>query len=192
MKLNLGCGDDIREGYTNVDFRQTHPSVLLADLSTFPWPFEDESADEILMLDFLEHFPYASTPFILLECFRILKPEGTVVIQVPDGAHLTRAFGVIGEYLCNRCGGTMGGGEFSIVEACRGCGQTADEIAEAAMMRLYGGQDYPGNYHQTAFTQQSLKIKAKYAGLELVGYEEKKHQYANWNFKARYKKGDLW
>ncbi len=192
MKLNLGCGDDVRDGYVNVDFRETHPSVMQVDLSKFPWPFETDSADEIMMLDFLEHFPYASTAFILLECFRVLKPDGTVVIQVPDGEHLTRAFSMSGAYLCNQCGGTMGGGEFSIIEDCRKCGQSVEDVAEAAMRRLYGGQDYVGNYHQTAFTKHSLQIKAKNAGLELVGYEEKEHQYANWNFKARFKKGDLW
>jgi SAM-dependent methyltransferase len=192
MKLNLGCGDDFRPDYVNVDFRQTHPSVMNVDLSKFPWPFETESADEILMLDFLEHFPYRFTSTILLECFRVLKPDGTVVIQVPDGEHLTRAFGVIGEYLCNRCGGTMGGGEFSIAEACRKCGQSVEDVSNAAMMRLYGGQDYPGNFHQTAFTRSGLESKAKKAGLELVGYEEKDHQYANWNFKARFKRGDIW
>ena len=84
MKLNLGCGDDIKEGYLNVDFRKTHPSVQVQDLSKFPWPWADGFADEILMLDFLEHFPYAQTERILFECFRILKDDGEVVIQVPD------------------------------------------------------------------------------------------------------------
>jgi SAM-dependent methyltransferase len=201
MKLNLGCGDDVKPGYTNVDFRQTQPSVLKVDLSTFPWPFEDESADEILMLDFLEHFPYGSTPFILLECFRILSPDGTVAIQVPDGDHLVRAFGCIGDYTCNRCEGDMyepapsnpRHGDSRVQHSiCPKCGQTDAEVAEAAMRRMYGGQDYTGNYHQTLFTMRSLAEKAKDCGLELVGYEEERHQYVNWNFKARFKKADLW
>lgn len=187
MKLNLGCGTDVKPGYTNVDFRQTHPSVMKVDLSTFPWPFEDGSADEILMLDFLEHFPYGSTPFILLECFRVLSPNGTVVIQVPDGDHLVRAFGcILNEYTCNRCEKAM----TDVV--CKTCGQTEREVSEAAMRRMYGGQDYTGNYHQTLFTMDSLEAKAKDCGLELVGYEEEQHQYVNWNFKARFKKADLW
>jgi SAM-dependent methyltransferase len=193
MKLNLGCGTDIKPGYTNVDFRATHPSVLQVDLSTFPWPFEDGSADEILMLDFLEHFPYGSTPFILLECFRILTADGTVVIQVPDGDHLARAFAGIGEFTCNRCENNMPlPTATDYDDVCKNCGQTAAEIAEAAMRRMYGGQDYVGNYHQTLFTMNSLLKKAKDCGLELVGYEEERHQFLNWNFKARFKKADLW
>ncbi len=201
MKLNLGCGDDVREGYTNVDFRETHPSVMQVDLSRFPWPFEDGSADEILMLDFLEHFPYAQTKSILLECFRVLKPTGTVVIQVPDGGHLTHALNQSGPYLCNACGQSMyepapsnprHGDEPTQHFRCPKCDQSADDISEAAMRRLYGGQDYPGNFHQTCFTEASLEMKANECGLELVGWEEREHQYANWNFKARFKKGELW
>jgi predicted SAM-dependent methyltransferase len=193
VKLNLGCGDDIREGYVNVDFRQTHPSVQMADLSVFPWPFEDGSADEILMLDFLEHFPYRQTQRILLECFRILKADGQVVIQVPDAMHLTAALCKKGSYLCNKCGGQMYGlesGEF--IDACKKCGQSVDDIAHAAMMRLYGGQDFVGNFHQTCFTVQSLERVADAAGLSFMSLEEKDHQYANWNFKIRFEKGDVW
>lgn len=191
MRLNLGCGDDVRTGYVNVDFRKTHPSVQEVDLSKFPWPFESDSAEEIMMLDFLEHFPYASISFILLECFRVLKPEGTVVIQVPDAVHLTRALISEGEYLCNRCGFEMDDYR-SISGKCGQCGQTVAEISEAAMMRLYGGQDYPGNFHQTCFTTVSLARKAKDCGLILIDTEEDEHQYKNWNFKMRFKRGDVW
>lgn len=188
MKLNLGCGNDIREGYVNVDFRETHPSVQVIDLSKFPWPFEDASADEILMLDFLEHFPYATTPFILLECYRVLKPNGSVVIQVPDATHLTRALADEGYYLCNQCGSDMKGQ----LAQCGTCGQFKTEIAYAAMRRLYGGQDYVGNFHQTCFTQGLLMQETAKAGLGEGVVEEPDYQWQNWNLKMRFKKVDLW
>ncbi len=201
MKLNLGCGTDIRDGYVNVDFRKTHSSVMQVDLSQFPWPFEDGSADEILMLDFLEHFPYSQTKLILLECYRILNAEGTVVIQVPDGVHLARALAQEGDYTCNRCENSMfestpsncrnGDGPIQHM-ICPTCKQSADDVSEAAMRRMYGGQDYPGNYHQVCFTEKSLVGKAKLCGLQLTQFEEIGHQWVNWNFKARFKKGDLW
>lgn len=198
MRLNLGCGDDIRDGYVNVDQRRTHPSVYECDLSKFPWPWATGVADEIMMLDFLEHFPYRDTDRILLECFRVLKAGGELVVQVPDGEHLTRALTQDGRYLCNRCGESMFGliGDGDPVEQnyaeCPKCKQSAEDIADAAMRRLYGGQDYPGNFHHTVFTQRSLRSKARMSGFELIGYEETTHQYANWNFKARFVKGDIW
>lgn len=184
MKLNLGCGDDLREGYTNVDFRKTHPDVMQVDLSVFPWPFEDESVDEVMMLDFLEHFPYRQTEQILLECFRILQWKGTLIIQVPDGVHLAAALGGLGVYLCNRCGNEMRQRD----ESCSQCDQSADDIADAAVGRLFGGQDYPGNWHQTVFTQRSLRLKAERNGFLLSSWQEIDHQYANWNFKGKFVK----
>lgn len=191
MRLNLGCGNDIKNGYVNVDIRKTHPEVMIADLSVLPWPFEDGSADEILMLDFLEHFPWALTDRMLLECNRVLKPEGTLVVQVPDATHLARALTSQGEYLCNRCGYEMDDYR-SVSGKCGQCGQTVSEISEAAMKRLYGGQDYPGNFHQTCFTTVSLARKAKDCGLIFIDTEEDEHQYKNWNFKMRFKRGDVW
>ena len=188
MKLNLGCGNDIKPGYTNVDFRPTHPSVVQADLSKFPWPFEDGSADEILMLDFLEHFPYASTPLILFECYRVLSDAGRLVIQVPDAVHTARALIGEGDFFCNKCEqhAYMTNGK------CDNCGQTSIEISEAAMKRMYGGQDYPGNFHLTCFTPMSLIRKSRDCGLAFVEFEEIEHQWKNWNFKAVFKKEDLW
>jgi hypothetical protein len=193
VKLNLGCGDDVREGYVNVDFRKTHPSVVEMDLSKFPWGFESDSADEILMLDFLEHFPYASTPFILLECHRVIKESGEVIIQVPDAKHLSHALSQSGTYLCNSCGTRMYGLEDDRwLNHCPGCGQSDDDISMAAMRRLYGGQDYPGNYHQTCFTGEMLLRIARPCGLYWQRYLEHEHQYKNWNFKAVFTKGDIW
>lgn len=196
MKLNLGCGTDIREGYVNVDFRQTHPSVVNVDLSKLPWPFEDESADEILMLDFLEHFPYSQTNSILIECHRVLTPSGSITIQVPDASILCNV--ILGmAHQCNRCGYWINrdepGWEHTLaLDACYRCGQPTDDCQDAAVMRLYGGQDHPGNFHQTCFTKRSLVRKAETVGLIAIADEDIDHQAANWNFKMKFKKGDIW
>ncbi|MCL1920677.1 MAG: class I SAM-dependent methyltransferase [Kiritimatiellaeota bacterium] len=79
MKLNLGCGEKKLEGYTNVDLFG-EPDIRL-DLSVFPWPFDDNSADEVTSAHFLEHArDYEQT---ILEIHRILKPGGTLHFKVP-------------------------------------------------------------------------------------------------------------
>lgn len=186
-KLNLGCGDDIRSGYLNIDFRQTHPNVIITDLSKRPWPFANESANEILMLDFLEHFPYVDTIPILFECYRVLEPNGTVVIQVPDATQVCRAIIQEGDYLCNRCERPT-----TWDPSCSGCGGSRDTVSHDAVKRLFGGQNHVGNFHYTTFTRSLLIESAKQAGLELVGYEEEDHQWRMWNFKARFKRGEIW
>ncbi len=79
MKINLGCGEKIIDGYVNVD-AVGNPTVV-CDLSAFPWPFEDNSADEIFSEHFLEHVvDFEKT---ILEMHRILKPNGKLYFKVP-------------------------------------------------------------------------------------------------------------
>lgn len=205
MRLNLGCGQDQRVGYTNVDFVQ--PCDQIVDLSRVPWPWADNSVEEILMLDFLEHFPYNATEKILQECWRILKPHGRLEVQVPDFDHCAMAaMQIDGSYLCNRCGNKITlnfrtqefGGVKSYDEEtgtdfweCSKCGQELDDISKAAIHRLYGGQDRPGNWHFTAFPRFQLKNMLQTAGFYSLELLEHDHQYANWNVKFGALKGDL-
>lgn len=186
LKLNLGCGSDLREGYVNVDARKLHASIVQADLSIFPWPFENNCADEILMLDFLEHFPYASTNKILLEAHRVLCENGKLIIQVPDADQLANAITQSGFYLCNDHPTIVKDG------ACCECGKDADTISDIAMKRLFGGQDYQGNFHFTCFTRRMLQKKCLSSGFIFEKDLEIEHQTHNWNFKLLFKKGDVW
>lgn len=193
MRLNLGCGTDIRAGYVNVDFRSLPGVDVVADLSAFPWTFADDSADEVLMLDVLEHFPYRLTSGILVECYRVLRMNGDVVIQVPDAEILGAVLCRRGRFQCNRCGGWMRGtteGEYDW--ACPNCSQPYEAVLKAAVKRMFGGQDFPGNFHHVCFTVSSLIEVAAMHGLHFDRIEEERHQAANWSLKCRFKKGELW
>ncbi len=57
-KLNLGCGRDIRDGYTNLDYVE-YPGVdVVHNWDNLPLPFSDGHFNHILMLDVLEHIPH--------------------------------------------------------------------------------------------------------------------------------------
>ena len=80
IRLNLGSGARPMEGWTNVDFY--HPQAdQKVDLFTFPWPWADNSVDEVAMFHFLEHFPDPQPA--ILEVHRILKPGGVFWVKVP-------------------------------------------------------------------------------------------------------------
>jgi predicted SAM-dependent methyltransferase len=55
-KLNLGCGKEILEGYTNLDAIKLEGTDVVYDLNKFPYPFADNYFDEILAKSVLEHF----------------------------------------------------------------------------------------------------------------------------------------
>ncbi len=55
MKLNLGCGKQIKEDYTNLDKVALEGVDVVHDLDVFPYPFRDNTFDEILCSHVLEH-----------------------------------------------------------------------------------------------------------------------------------------
>ena len=81
MKLNLGCGNDRREGYVNVDCAKLPGVHKICDLNALPLPFESDSCEEILCKDVLEHLE--SFPAIMYDLHRILKKGGVLKIVVP-------------------------------------------------------------------------------------------------------------
>ncbi len=80
-KLNLGCGEDKKEGYVNLDWSPLVAPDVVHDLNKLPYPFPDDSFDLIEAYHVLEHL---EKPFLIMgEFHRILKPGGKVHIKVP-------------------------------------------------------------------------------------------------------------
>lgn len=113
MKLHLACGDVFLTDYVNCDIqgervteaeRSNIPFRDLAnyysnrlvghkhttyldrqfDLTCFPWEFEDESIEEIVMIQAIEHFDYVTAKKIIDEILRVLKPGGKFLVDFPD------------------------------------------------------------------------------------------------------------
>ena len=83
LKLNLGCGQNQKAGYVNVD-KYGQPDIC-HDLETFPWPWEKNTVDEIVLNHVLEHLGESRGVYlkIIQEMYRICKPGATVRIAVP-------------------------------------------------------------------------------------------------------------
>ena len=80
-KINLACGANIRDDFINVDTFPLQGVDVVHDLSKFPWPFNNEQFDEVIMRSVLEHLP--DTIAAMEECWRILKVGGKSTIRVP-------------------------------------------------------------------------------------------------------------
>ena len=81
IKLNLGSGRDIKHGFINHDIADLDGVDIVQDLNNYPWPWDDNSIDYILMQDVLEHLNDIVEP--MNELHRILKTGGRVKIRVP-------------------------------------------------------------------------------------------------------------
>jgi hypothetical protein len=85
MKLNLGCGFDKRDEWINVDKIAACEPDQQVDLETFPWPWADSSANEVLMRHLLEHIGETSGVFLdfMKELWRVSQPSALITILVP-------------------------------------------------------------------------------------------------------------
>lgn len=86
-KLNLGCGEDKKQGYVNIDWQESVRPDIVHDLNKVPYPFPDNEFDHVEAFHVLEHL---DKPFnIMREMHRILKPGGSLYVRVP---HFSRGF----------------------------------------------------------------------------------------------------
>ncbi len=85
LKLNLGCGNHKLEGYLNVDSQSGCSPDQIVDLEQFPWPWADNSVEEIQMSHVLEHLGATTEKYfgIMRELYRVCAPNASVHITVP-------------------------------------------------------------------------------------------------------------
>jgi SAM-dependent methyltransferase len=83
MKVNLGSGTHYREDWFNVDISQAVKADQYADLTKDKLALSDNSVDYIEAIDLFEHLLFPTHCFN--ECWRVLKPQGKMYIEVPYG-----------------------------------------------------------------------------------------------------------
>lgn len=82
LKLNIGCGKQIFDGWENIDLYQ--PGCLKYDARDLENVYAKNSVDEIHASDVLEHFSHLEVDRVLKSWCSLLKPGGKIYIRVPD------------------------------------------------------------------------------------------------------------
>jgi hypothetical protein len=87
LRLNLGSGQNPVAGYLNVD--KFGAPDLHCDLESFPWPWADDSVEEVLLTHVLEHLGGDPAVFIgvMQQLHRICRNGALVRIRVPHPRH---------------------------------------------------------------------------------------------------------
>lgn len=80
VKLNLGSGLDLQDGFVNVDI-EAHAGAVQADVMALP--FADDSADAIFAFHLIEHL--ADPLGFMAECWRVARPGADCVLRMPHG-----------------------------------------------------------------------------------------------------------
>jgi predicted SAM-dependent methyltransferase len=83
LKLHLGCGAQIKQGWVNIDL-MTDGADLHLDLRE-SLPFRDNSVAVVYSEHVFEHLAYPlETGLLLRESLRVLRPGGIFSVGVPD------------------------------------------------------------------------------------------------------------
>ena len=87
LKLNLGCGHRRLDGFVNVNLHG-EPDVR-HDLESFPWPWDDDSAVEVVLNHVLEHLGRDPAVYIgvMKELYRVCRDGAAIRIAVPHPRH---------------------------------------------------------------------------------------------------------
>lgn len=97
LRLDLGCGknkatDAAGVPFLGVDSIPFEGVDLVWDLRTYPWPWEDDSVDEVHCSHFVEHLDGTERVAFFNELHRVMKPGAQARIITPHWSH-ERAYG---------------------------------------------------------------------------------------------------
>lgn len=92
IKLDIGCGTRKQQGFIGIDAIAFEGVDMVMDVRTTPWPFEDNSVDEIYTSHFVEHLTGPERISFFNEAHRVLKPKSKLSVVAPSWSH-DRAYG---------------------------------------------------------------------------------------------------
>ena len=112
-------------------------------------PFVTDSVEAILASHIIEHFSYLTVDKVLDEWYRALKPGGDILIITPNFGYVAHGY-------------TDGSMDYT-----------------EARNRMFGGQDYEGNYHYNMYDTKSMQKALETSGFKNVrdvtsNYESRK------------------
>lgn len=81
LKLHLGSGDKYWPGFVNLDKYSSRADVHCEGTHL---PHQPNTADELHAIHLLEHFHRLEAENALREWYRVLKPKGKLVLELPS------------------------------------------------------------------------------------------------------------
>ena len=150
LKIDIGCGTNPTPGYVACDARKMRGVTHVFDFGQSRWPFKDGSVSEIIMQHSIEHVSYRRLPFVLGEARRVLLPGGKLIIRTPDLRF------IIDGYLSGKITPEFPPDQEFIAQ---NFGENPNALSPGwwAVLKMFSGQDYPGNEHRFCFDFETLQ-----------------------------------
>jgi predicted SAM-dependent methyltransferase len=163
LRLNIGCGTNPLAGWVNIDRTARMPRVV-TDIEVTALPYPDDSVDTVLAEHVFEHFSFAEESEVWQEIARVLRPGGTLTIEVPDF-----------EWVCTMfLAAKDDWREFYVVghpDHYAGCGRALDQRWGILQTMFFGNQNGVGQFHRSAYTESKLRSIAHQLGFRAITVE---------------------
>jgi len=157
--LDIGCGERKRCDI-GVDVRKLEGVDVVCDVRYLP--FKGDCFNKIFSSHVLEHISWREVSSVLKEWVRVTKPNGVFEILVPN----LRSYYFLRVLIFNQIRINEKGYDLQLI---------------------WGGQDYPFNFHKCGFTAKMLKTLLKEYGVdskivrkEYLGLPLHKNRFFNW------------
>lgn len=146
IKLELGSGRNPQPGFVHLDIDAGAPHVEIVHDIGEPLPFPDCTVEEILANHCIEHISWRKIRQLVQECYRVLIPGGKIFIRTPDLEFIAKT------YLANLKTPEYPPDEQFIREQF-------GEVTPSwwAILKLFSGQDYLGNFHYACYDFKTLR-----------------------------------
>lgn len=187
MKLNIGSHSVRVDGFKNVDILALDNVDIVMDITEIPWVgvdpngkrvegtgevfrgvFMNDSVDEILLVEVLEHISFHDTQKVLREIYRVLKPGGKLHIQVPDCGSMMEMYvrGEINEAIPHK--------PESVEQVLTLRNLTGGRVHPRRwLMAFCGAQKYGvPDIHKNIFTKEIMQDNLEEAGFEKIDFKE--------------------
>jgi glycosyltransferase involved in cell wall biosynthesis/predicted SAM-dependent methyltransferase len=161
-RLEIGSGMNPQRGYEHLDARADLPDIdHVADIRQ-ALPFPTGTFDEVMSRSCIEHVSWREVRGVLTEWGRILKPGGTLDVWTPDFEYLCR------QYLARKDDRHL---DPALADDARRALGGYDASAWA-IIKMFGGQDYPENFHGAVMDEEVLTRVLQVSGFAHVRRRE--------------------
>ncbi len=159
MKLHIGCGQNIKKEYINIDAFVKGDNIYNYDILNLP--YKDNTIDEILAEHLIEHIKFKDEEQFWKETYRILKKGGKLICEVPDLEWLCKVFVENTDYFK----------EFYRIgekDHYFGNGRSVEHRWSILTTHIFGNQNGEGQFHYNGFTKQKLERICELIGFNSV------------------------
>jgi glycosyltransferase involved in cell wall biosynthesis/tetratricopeptide (TPR) repeat protein len=161
-RLEIGSGMTPQRGYEHLDARPDLPDIdHVADIR-HALPFPSGTFDEVMSRSCIEHVSWREVRQVLTEWGRILKPGGVLDVWTPDFEYLCR------QYIAHKDDRHL---DPALADEARRAFGGYDPSAWA-IIKMFGGQDYPENFHGTVMDEDVLTRVLEASGFTHVQRRE--------------------